>query len=86
MKNMLRLKIIIFTFFIVSCTTYEPIKSNNASDFKYSLDCSGGLLTIQSCKDTAENLCKDKGYDELSRTDSPKSINLSRNMIIQCKK
>lgn len=67
-----------------SCTTYEKLNSRDESELKYSINCSGGLLTIDSCKNTASSLCLN-GYEELSRTDAPNSININRNMTIQCK-
>lgn len=67
-----------------SCTTYEKLNSRDESELKYSINCSGGLLTIESCKNTSSSLCLN-GYEELSRTDAPNSININRNMTIQCK-
>lgn len=79
---------VIISFLLIgilsSCTTYEKLNSRDVSELKYSINCSGGLLTIDSCKNTASSLCLN-GYEELSRTDAPHSININRSMTIQCK-
>ncbi len=67
-----------------SCATYEKLASREANEIKYTINCSGALLTLETCKKTALSLCPG-GYEELSRTDAPHSININRNMTVQCK-
>lgn len=67
-----------------SCATYEKLGSRDANEIKYSINCSGGLLTIENCRQTALSLCPG-GYEELSKTDALHSININRNMTVQCK-
>lgn len=82
-NNKLAFSIILISF-LSSCSTYEKLGSRDANEIKYSINCSGGLLTIENCKQTALSLCPG-GYEELSKTDAPHSININRNMTVQCK-
>jgi len=76
--------VLLYIGLLTSCSTYERLNTGKENEIKYSINCSGGMLTIESCKSTASSLCLN-GYEELSRTDAPHSININRNMTIQCK-
>lgn len=80
-----RLMIILLSISVLSsCSTYERLNTGKENEIKYSINCSGAMLTINSCKSTASSLCLN-GYEELSRTDAPHSININRNITIKCK-
>lgn len=71
-----------------SCASSERMRSgyNDDSIDKYTIDCSGGLLTMEACKREAESLCGAIGYTELSKTNLEHSARLTRTMTVQCGK
>lgn len=89
---MTNLKYTLSTLFMVSilsgCASSERMRSsyNDDSIDKYSIDCSGGLLTMEACKREAESLCGAIGYTELSKSNLEHSARLTRTMTIQCGK
>jgi len=91
-KVSIRLKYPVLAFLMAgmlsSCASSERMRSgyNDESIDKYSIDCSGGLLTMEACKREAENLCGAIGYTELSKTHLERSPRLTRTMTIQCGK
>lgn len=80
--------ICILPLVLCSCATAEPASSRNGNmdDDKYIIDCSGALLTIQTCRSKAADVCDGRGFTELAVSDRPHSIGISRNMTIMCKK
>lgn len=89
---MINLKHSMFALLIVGvmsgCASSERMRSsyNDDSIDKYSIDCSGGLLTMEACKREAESLCGAIGYTELSKSNLEHSARLTRIMTIQCGK
>lgn len=89
---MINIKHSLFALLVVGmmsgCASSERMRSgyNDDSIDKYSIDCSGGLLTMEACKREAESLCGAIGYTELSKSNLEHSARLTRTMTIQCGK